>query len=60
MKSEIKNQIESLAEVALLVGSDVIVFHAGVVVKVTGCMHLFSHLERRVGNVENMVSMCIC
>ena len=59
MKSESKNPIESFAEVSLLVGSDVIVFHAGVVVEVTGCMHLFSHLEM-VGNIENMVSMCIC
>ena len=46
-ESESKNPIESFAEVTLLIGSDVIVLHTGVVVQGTGCVHLLTHLGKR-------------
>ena len=58
-ESESKNPIESFAEVTLLICSDVIVLHAGVVVQVTGCVHLLAHLGKAVfANVENITLGC--
>ena len=43
----------------LLICSYVIVLHAGVVVQVTGCVHLLTHLGKAViANVENITLGC--